>query len=44
MAQIEKQVAQVSGDGRYEIYKTSIAYDNIVTREVHGMPIAGAHP
>jgi len=44
MAQIERQVALDSSDGRYEIYKTSIAYDNVVTREVHGMPIAGAHP
>ena len=44
MAEIERQVAMVSGDGRYEIYKTSIAYDNIVTRDVHGMPLAGAHP
>jgi predicted aldo/keto reductase-like oxidoreductase len=44
MAEIERQVALESGDGRYEIYKTSIAYDNIVTREVHGMPLAGAHP
>ena len=44
MAAIEQQVAMHSGDGRFETYKTSVAYDNIVTREVHGFPIAGAHP
>ncbi len=44
MAEIERGVAASAGDGRFEVYKTSIAYDNIVTREVHGMPLAGAHP
>ena len=44
MAQIERQIAMHAGDGRFETYKTSIAYDNIVTREVHGFPVAGAHP
>jgi len=37
-------VAPYAGDGRYETYKTSVAYDNVVTRQVHGFPIAGAHP
>lgn len=44
MAEIERNVAASAADGRFEVYKTSIAYDNIVTREVHGMPLAGAHP
>ncbi len=44
MADLERRVASVSGDGRYEVYKTSLAYDNIITREVHGMPVDGAHP
>ena len=44
MAEIEKAVAMHAGDGRFETYKTSIAYDNIVTRDVHGFPVAGAHP
>jgi aryl-alcohol dehydrogenase-like predicted oxidoreductase len=44
MAAVEAMVANQSGDGRHEQYKTSIAFDNIVTREVHGMPLAGAHP
>ncbi len=44
MAELRSRVAPVAGDGRYEIYKTSIAFDNIVTRAVHEMPIAGAHP
>ena len=44
MATVRARVAPVAGDGRYEIYKTSIAYDNIVTRAVHEMPVAGAHP
>ena len=44
MAAVRARVAPVAADGRYEIYKTSIAYDNIVTRAVHEMPVAGAHP
>jgi predicted aldo/keto reductase-like oxidoreductase len=44
MAELRTRVAPVAGDGRYEVYKTSLAYDNIVTRAVHGMPVAGAHP
>ncbi len=44
MAEIEAAVTRQAGDGHLEPYKTSIAYDNIVTREVHGMPLAGAHP
>jgi predicted aldo/keto reductase-like oxidoreductase len=44
LAEIERNVASSAADGRFEMYKTSIAYDNIVTREVHGMPLAGAHP
>jgi aryl-alcohol dehydrogenase-like predicted oxidoreductase len=44
MAAIEQQVAPQTGDGHLEIYKTSLAYDNIITRQAHEMPIAGAHP
>jgi hypothetical protein len=44
MAEIEQQVASQTGDGHLEIYKTSLAYDNIITRQAHEMPIAGAHP
>jgi predicted aldo/keto reductase-like oxidoreductase len=44
MAELRIRVAPVAADGRYEVYKTSLAYDNIVTRAVHGMPVAGAHP
>jgi predicted aldo/keto reductase-like oxidoreductase len=36
-------VAPVAGDGRYETYKTSIAYDNIITRQMHGFPLQGAN-
>ncbi len=36
-------VKEFAGDGRYELYKTSILYDNIVTRQMHEQPIAGAH-
>ena len=43
LAAARAAVAPVAGDGRYETYKTSIAYDNIVARAVHEFPIAGAH-
>jgi predicted aldo/keto reductase-like oxidoreductase len=43
MAQTVAAVAPVSGDGHLELYKTSIEYDNIVTRQAHEMPLAGAH-
>ena len=31
-----------AGDGRFELYKTSLASDDIVTRQVHEMPLGGA--
>ena len=36
-------VAQAAADGRYETYKTSLAFDDVVTREAHDMPLAGAN-
>jgi len=44
MAALRTAVAGSAGDGHMEIYKTSIAFDNVVTREAHGMPLEGAHP
>jgi aryl-alcohol dehydrogenase-like predicted oxidoreductase len=44
MAALRSTVASSAGDGHMEIYKTSIAFDNVVTREAHGMPLDGAHP
>jgi predicted aldo/keto reductase-like oxidoreductase len=44
MASVRSAVAASSGDGHMEQYKTSIAFDNVVTREAHGMPLEGAHP
>jgi predicted aldo/keto reductase-like oxidoreductase len=44
MNALQAAVAGSAGDGHMEIYKTSIAFDNVVTREVHGMPLEGAHP
>jgi predicted aldo/keto reductase-like oxidoreductase len=44
MAALRRTVASSAGDGHMEIYKTSIAFDNVVTREAHGMPLDGAHP
>jgi predicted aldo/keto reductase-like oxidoreductase len=48
MSEAERQqtieaVKPFAGDGRYELYKTSLLYDNIVTRQMHEQPIAGAH-
>jgi predicted aldo/keto reductase-like oxidoreductase len=39
---VEMAIAPFAGDGRFEVYKTSIAYDNIVTRQMHDMPLEGA--
>ena len=35
-------VAGVAADGRFESYKTSLAYDDVVTRQMHDMPLTGA--
>jgi hypothetical protein len=42
MASVVAAVAGFAGDGRFETYKTSIAYDNIITRQMHDMPLEGA--
>jgi aryl-alcohol dehydrogenase-like predicted oxidoreductase len=43
MAAVRARVAGAAADGRMELYKTSLEYDDIVTRQVHGMPLAGVH-
>jgi predicted aldo/keto reductase-like oxidoreductase len=43
MERLVAAVAPVAGDGRFEVYKTSLAYDDIVTRQVHDMPLSGAN-
>lgn len=35
--------APFAGDGRFETYKTSLAFDDVVTRQMHGMPLGGAN-
>ncbi len=39
MAELRTRCAPTAGDGRFEIYKVSIKYDNPETREPHGFPI-----
>ena len=41
--QLVAAVQPFAGDGRFELYKTSLLYDNTVTRQMHEMPIKGAH-
>ncbi|MBV9304237.1 MAG: aldo/keto reductase [Acidobacteriaceae bacterium] len=43
MQQIVASVQTVAGDGRFETYKTSLRYDDIVTRQMHEQPLKGAH-
>ncbi len=45
-AERQKIVAAVqpfAGDGRFELYKTSLQYDDVVTRQMHEQPLGGAH-
>jgi predicted aldo/keto reductase-like oxidoreductase len=42
MARVVANVQPQAGDGRLELYKTSIQYDDTVTRQVHEFPLAGA--
>ncbi len=42
MQGVETALAPFSGDGGFEQYKTSLAYDDVVTRQMHGMPLRGA--
>ncbi len=44
MQALRVRLAPSAADGHVEPYKTSIEYDNIVAREVHGFPLNGAHP
>ncbi len=44
MQQVVANVAPQAGDGHYELYKTSLAYDDTVTREVHEFPLTGSTP
>ncbi len=43
MQQVVAAVAPQAGDGRFETYKTSLAFDDIVTREMHEQPLQGAN-
>jgi len=42
MASLRGRIADVAADGRYELYKTSLQFDDVVTRQTHGMPLSGA--
>ncbi len=42
MQAVVDAVAPFAGDGRFEVYKTSLAFDDIVTRQMHDMPLNGA--
>jgi predicted aldo/keto reductase-like oxidoreductase len=42
MQQIVAAVKPQAGDGRFELYKTSLKYDDIVTRQMHEQPLLGA--
>jgi predicted aldo/keto reductase-like oxidoreductase len=39
MQRIRDRCAATAGDGRFEVYKTSLAFDNPQAREAHGFPI-----
>ena len=36
---LEQRCAQAAGDGRFELYKVSLKYDNPETRQPHGFPV-----
>lgn len=42
MQEIIASVTPGAGDGRYELYKTSLRYDGAVTRQMHEQPLLGA--
>ncbi len=42
MQQIVAAVQPWAGDGRFELYKTSLMSGDIVTRQMHEMPLNGA--
>jgi predicted aldo/keto reductase-like oxidoreductase len=37
------RLAPVAADGRFELYKTSLRYDDLETRMAHDFPLMGAH-
>ena len=39
MQAIRDRVKQAAGDGRYEIYKVSLRFDNPEARMAHGFPL-----
>jgi aryl-alcohol dehydrogenase-like predicted oxidoreductase len=43
MGRLVADVAPQAGDGHLEVYKTSLQYDDFVTRQVHEMPLSGAN-
>jgi uncharacterized protein len=43
MQELVTAVQPFAGDGRFEIYKTSLRYDDVVTRQMHEQPLSGAH-
>ena len=43
MQQVVTAVEPFAADGRFELYKTSLRYDDVVTREMHEQPLTGAH-
>ncbi len=43
MQELVTAVQPFAGDGRFEVYKTSLRYDDIVTRQMHEQPMSGAH-
>jgi uncharacterized protein len=43
MQQVVAAVAPQAGDGRFETYKTSLAFDDVVTRQMHEQPLLGAN-
>jgi predicted aldo/keto reductase-like oxidoreductase len=44
MQALRDRVQGVAGDGRYELYKTSIAYDGVEARRQHGFPTMAQVP
>jgi hypothetical protein len=44
IGELEGRVAPLAADGHYELYKTSLAFDHIVTRAAHDMTLAGVRP
>ena len=43
MQELVAAVQPVAGDGRFELYKTSLRYDDVVTWQMHEQPLGGAH-